>query len=288
MQGDEMKIIDAAGQSVIRGLESTLLLAAGCLALACSAAIAAPVAAADPAQQCLADLGVLSASMQKDGYWLEGAGYGYGYPVYGYGYSYGDRHGDSAGYGRARPGYEVRTLLAAARILAQRGQQQPCETVLGATRDAYANYVAELRNGQIPTADLATWRRQQIETAVSVTGGGIVYRSDLLIGESVVNAKNEDLGSVEDIVMSPQTGKIAYLVIGHGGFWGIDEKYSPVPWSDFKSAVGSNLLVLTVTKTALDASPQVRKDEVSGPTGFAAQSRKIDAYWTAHPPVAMN
>jgi sporulation protein YlmC with PRC-barrel domain len=276
----------AVETNVIRGPQTALLAAVGCLALACSAVAAAPVTAAHPAQQCLADLGVLSATMQKDGYWIESTGYGY--PVYGYGYSYGDRYGDSAGYGRARPGYEVRTLLAAARILAQRGQQQPCETVLSATRDSYATYVAELRSGKIPTADIPTWRQQQIETAVPVSGGGIVYRSDLLIGESIVNGKDEDLGSVEDIVMSPQTGKIAYLVIGHGGFWGVDEKYSPVPWSDFKSTIGNNLLVLTVPKSALDASPQVRKDEANGPTGFAAQSRKVDAYWAAHPPVAMN
>ena len=113
----------AVETNVIRGPQTALLAAVGCLALACSAVAAAPVTAAHPAQQCLADLGVLSATMQKDGYWIESTGYGY--PVYGYGYSYGDRYGDSAGYGRARPGYEVRTLLAAARILAQRGQNSP-------------------------------------------------------------------------------------------------------------------------------------------------------------------
>jgi sporulation protein YlmC with PRC-barrel domain len=247
-----------------------------------------PVTTAAPAQQCLTDLGAFDATLRKDGYWIDGAGYGYGYPVYGYGYSYGGRYSESAGYGRARPGYEVRTMLATARILAQRGEQQPCESVLHATRDAYASYVSELRKGQIPPADVPTWRREQIETAVPVTADGGVYRSDQLIGSSIVNAKNENLGTVEDIVMSPTTGKIAYLVVGHGGFWGIEEKYSPVPWSDFKSAAGNNLLVLTVTKVALDAAPQVPRDASDGSAAFAAQSHKVDTYWAAHPPVAMN
>jgi hypothetical protein len=66
--------------------------------------------------------------------------------------------------------------------------------------------------------------------------------------------------------------------------FGIDEKYSPVPWTDFKSVSGSNLLVLTVTKAAMDSAPLVRKDPVDSP----AQNQKVDAYWAAHPPIAMN
>jgi len=56
--------------------------------------------------------------------------------------------------------------------------------------------------------------------AAPFSGDSQVYRSDQLIGASIVNVADENLGNVEAIVMSPQTGKIAYLVIGHGGFWG--------------------------------------------------------------------
>jgi sporulation protein YlmC with PRC-barrel domain len=270
----------------VHAAKRTLFATAGCLALAGPALAATPGVTTDSARQCLTDLSAFESGVQKDGYWIEGSGYGY--PVYGYGFSYGDRYGDSAGYGHARPGYEVRTLLSAARILAQRGEQLPCEAVLSATRAAYTTYLAELRRGQLPLADVPTWRRQEIESAVPVSSDGVGYRSDLLIGESVVNGKDENLGSVEDIVFSPKTGKIAYLVIGHGGFWGIDEKYSPVPWTDFKSVTGNNLLVLTVPKTSFDSSPLVLKDDINGAKGFAAQTDKVDSYWSAHPPVAMN
>jgi len=58
-------------------------------------------------------------------------------------------------------------------------------------------------------ADVTGWRRQQIETAVPVADDNVAYRSDQLIGASIVNVQDESLGSVDDIVMNPQTGKIA-------------------------------------------------------------------------------
>ena len=259
-----------------------------CLAAGAPAFAPAAAATAAPAQQCLTDLRTFDATQQKDGYWLDGGGYGYGYPVYGYGYSYGTRYAESNRYLYARPGYELRTMIASARILAQNGQQVACENVLSAARTTYTAYVAELRNGEVPAADVSSWRRQQIEGAVAVTSSNFAYRSDELIGATVVNGANDSLGSVEDIILSPQTGKIAYLVVSHGGLWGIDETYTPVPWADFKSAVTTSLLVLPVPKKTLDSAPQFPKDKIGRPAEFAAQSQAVDSYWTAHPPVVMN
>jgi sporulation protein YlmC with PRC-barrel domain len=240
------------------------------------------VSAAKPAEKCLKDLRAFDNQMEKDGYWLSSSGYGYGYPMYGYGYGVGLGPNPEAGLLNARQGYELRTLVASANILARQGQQQPCEDVLAATRNIYKVYVADMHSGKIPPADVQGWRQLQIAAAQPVTSTNTSFRSDELVGTDVRNPQNEALGSVEDLVMRPKTDKIAYLVIARGGIFGIDEKYVPVPWEAFKISPNVRLLVLDTTKSVLDAAPRVNRDQFAKPGHFDQEGQKIDAYWKAH------
>ena len=245
------------------------------------------VAALKPAEKCLGDLRAFDSQMEKDGYWLGASGDGFGYPMEGYGV-YGPPLMDSRteatgiGYRNARPGYELRTLIASADILAQQGQQQPCEDVLATTRDIYKVYVEDMRNGKMPVANVQGWRRLQIAAAQPVTSKNTSFRSDELVGTEVRNSQNESLGSVEDLVMRPQTGNIAYLVIAEGGIFGIDEKYVPVPWEAFKISPNVKLLVLGTTKNVLGAAPRVSKDQFATAGHFDQVSQKVDSYWKTH------
>jgi sporulation protein YlmC with PRC-barrel domain len=243
------------------------------------------VSATKPAEKCLNDLHVFDMQMEKDGYWLGGSGYGYGSPIAGYGYygAIGDYPAANlVAFQSARPGYEVRTLVASADILARHGQQQPCEDVLATTREIYKLYVADMQSGKVPTVDVPRWRQKQIASAQSVTNNNTSFRSDELLGTDVRDLQNEALGSVEDLVLSPRTGKIAYLVIARGGIFGIDEKYVPVPWEDFKITSNVKLLVLDTTKSVMDAAPQVSHNQFAVPAQFDQESQKVDAYWKAH------
>jgi sporulation protein YlmC with PRC-barrel domain len=244
-------------------------------------------ATARPAEMCLTDIRAFSDQMQKGGYWLGGSAYGYGYPLDGYGYGYGYPMGgyppgNTNLYQNARSGYEVRNLIATANILGQAGQQQTCEAVLASTRDIYKQYAADLHGRGVSTPDGPDWQRQQIAGALPVTDKAMAFRSDQLLDTDVRNPQDQGLGSVHDIVLDPKTGKIAYLIVARGGVFGIDRKYVPIPWNDFKITQNASLLVLDAAKAAMDGAPEVSDDRFSAAGNFDQESQKVDAYWKTH------
>jgi sporulation protein YlmC with PRC-barrel domain len=277
-----------------------------CAALMCLA-LSGPLSAAEPsvvgaeptpvaspevsgaADGCRADLKSFDARMEKDGFWRSGEGYGFGYPMgdagigmYGWGYQ--DRPA-SAGpdYYGVRPGYEVHVLIKAANILTRHGQQQACEDLLAQTRTLYTAFLADMQRGAKPAASGPGWRMNEIRAAAPVSGANVYLRSDQLLGVEVRSPNDTALGSVDDLVMSPKSGQIAYLVVARGGIFGFDESHVPVPWEDFKATPTASLLVLDTTKAILDGAPEVKKGSFSGGGDVATEGVKVDAYWNAHP-----
>ena len=130
-----------------------------------------------------------------------------------------------------------------------------------------------------PGADVPAWRRQQIASARPLTGKDAPMRFEELLGTEVRNPRDELLGSVVDLVRSPRTDKIVYLVIAPDKNIGIDDKNVPVPLEDFKITPNATLLVLEASKGALDAAPRANPFSSDG---IRVQGRKVDAYWQAH------
>jgi hypothetical protein len=127
----------------------------------------------------------------------------------------------------------------------------------------------------------------------------IVPAKKTVIGSKVVNAQNEDLGKIEDLVLDAGAGRIAYAVLSFGGFLGMGDKYFAIPWNAFHLDLSEKRAVLNVDKKHLENAPGFDKDnwpnmsdstwgtriykhygytpyweEVSGTTSAATQDRR--------------
>jgi len=80
-------------------------------------------------------------------------------------------------------------------------------------------------------------------------------KASSIIGTNVVDAKDENLGDIKEVVIDPRTGRVAYAVVSFGGFLSMGEKLFAIPFSAFKYNEAENEYVLDVSKERLKAAP---------------------------------
>jgi sporulation protein YlmC with PRC-barrel domain len=79
------------------------------------------------------------------------------------------------------------------------------------------------------------------------------YRTSKIIGSVVVNEANENLGNIDDLIVTPSE-TIPFAVLAIGGFLGIGATYVVVPYEDIQ--VDDNRMLLRgATKESLKALP---------------------------------
>jgi len=90
--------------------------------------------------------------------------------------------------------------------------------------------------------------------------GPSLMGADTLIGDGVVNAAEEDLGDIKEIMLDMQTGQVAYAVLAFGGFLGMGEKLFAVPWQALHLDTVNKRFVLNIDKDRLKTAPGFDKD----------------------------
>ena len=91
----------------------------------------------------------------------------------------------------------------------------------------------------------------------AVTKGWSVKRT--ILGQPVYNDKKERVGTVDDIIVSPDKA-VSYAIVNAGGFLGLATHYVAIPVSQFK-LVDKQLVLPGATKEALKASPEFQYAE---------------------------
>ncbi len=80
-------------------------------------------------------------------------------------------------------------------------------------------------------------------------------------GYDVRNRADEDLGTLDDIMIDLQSGKIAYGVLSFGGFLGMGNKLFAIPWSALTLDMDGKRFILEVEQKKLRDAPGFDKDD---------------------------
>ena len=82
------------------------------------------------------------------------------------------------------------------------------------------------------------------------------YRASKVIGSSVVNNANETIGTIDDLLVSPD-GKQPYAVLSVGGFLGMGSRLVVVPY-DTLNFTGNKVTLPGGTKVGLKTLPEFK------------------------------
>jgi sporulation protein YlmC with PRC-barrel domain len=90
--------------------------------------------------------------------------------------------------------------------------------------------------------------------------GTLVLSASTMKGDDVKNAAGEDLGTIEELMLDVENGRISYAVLSFGGFLGLGDKLFAIPWSALTLNTEEKAFFLDASKTHLQNAPGFDKD----------------------------
>ncbi|MGE3245081.1 MAG: PRC-barrel domain-containing protein [Beijerinckiaceae bacterium] len=139
--------------------------------------------------------------------------------------------------------------LLASPALAQTGKTDTMRTPAPADKMAPAGTTT-------PAAKPGDMRTDMNKDKMHATAGMGEWRASKLIGANVYSANNEDVGEINELIVD-NSGKIAKVVIGVGGFLGLGERDVAVNFDELRYAHDGSAIKITssFTKDTLTKLP---------------------------------
>lgn len=97
-------------------------------------------------------------------------------------------------------------------------------------------------------------------------------------GTTVYNPAGDSLGTIDEIMIDKQSGKVAYAVMSFGGFLGMGERHHPLPWGVLRYDTGLGGYVVNLDKETLKNAPSYGKNEVYNFEERSAAEKLHDYY----------
>ncbi|MDT7934480.1 MAG: PRC-barrel domain-containing protein [Sphingomonadaceae bacterium] len=83
-------------------------------------------------------------------------------------------------------------------------------------------------------------------------------------GTAVYNADGDRLGTIERVLINKLSGKVAFVVLGSGGFLGLGERYTPLPWHVLTYDESRGGYNIDLPGERLSAAPHYAREELDG------------------------
>jgi sporulation protein YlmC with PRC-barrel domain len=134
------------------------------------------------------------------------------------------------------------------------------------------------------TAGLAM--SQDVEVKVparsSDEGSGSVYNASEVIGMTIKNDKNEEVGTIKDLVIDAKTGEVLYAVMDLGEYVDVQNKVFVMPWTVLRPNFGPNPYVtLGVPRTVLTQAPNWTLTDFRR-ARYATWAPQVNRYYSSH------
>ncbi|MBL0935180.1 MAG: PRC-barrel domain-containing protein [Rhizobiaceae bacterium] len=180
------------------------------------------------------------------------------------------------------PRYQIRALYGAGRVLAHRGDNEGCEYIVAKMNEVYDSYSQQLEEAGVDPASVTTWRQERLALAEPLDAEDETtrYRIDNITGTDVRNLKDENLGSVSDVIIDPETGTASYIVVARGGFLGMGEDHYAIPWDEVRATPGLEMVVVERSAAELEEAPEIDPDRLRNPATMMDERRTTDEFWT--------
>ena len=106
-----------------------------------------------------------------------------------------------------------------------------------------------------------------------------VLTASTLKGDKVTNAKGEDLGKVEEIMLDLERGRVAYVVLSFGrANWMPNNKLFAIPWEVLSISHHDKKFILNVSKETLKSAPGFDRDNWPDVADFRWLAKEFPRY----------
>jgi hypothetical protein len=102
--------------------------------------------------------------------------------------------------------------------------------------------------------------------------------SDKVEGTAVYNRNGDRLGTIDHLMIDKFTGQVEYAVMSCGGFLGIGESYSPVPWKSLTYDMNLGGYLMDTDRARLESAPRFLSSDQPN-WSDRGYTERVDQYW---------